>query len=85
VAVRNEIEDRAGRSLSLGAVYSTLYRLEEKGYLSSSRGEPTAERGGRAKRVFVVEAPGVAALDRTRRMLERMWEGAEPALRLSPS
>jgi PadR family transcriptional regulator PadR len=85
VAVRNEIEGRAGRSLSLGAVYSTLYRLEEKGYLTSSRGEPTAERGGRAKRVFAVEAPGLEALDRTRRMLDRMWEGAEPALRLSPS
>ena len=85
VAVRNEIDARAGRSLSLGAVYSTLYRLEEKGYLTSSRGEPTAERGGRAKRVYELEAPGVEALGRTRRMLERMWEGAEPALRLSPS
>ena len=85
VAVRNEIEERGGRTMSLGSVYSTLYRLEEKGYLRSSRGEPTAERGGRAKRVFEMEAPGVAALQRTRRMLERMWEGAEPALRLSPS
>ena len=85
VAVRNEIRRRTGRSLSLGAVYSTLYRLEDKGYLSSWRGEPTAERGGRAKRLFRVEAAGASALGATRRMLERMWEGAELIPRLGLS
>jgi PadR family transcriptional regulator PadR len=77
VAVRNEIRERTGRSVSLGSVYSTLYRLEEKGYLRSERGEPTPERGGRAKRLFRVERTGAVALSATRQMLDRMWEGAE--------
>ena len=85
VAVRNEIRERTGRSMSLGAVYSTLYRLEGKGYLRSERGEPTPERGGRAKRLFRVEASGVAALAATRRMLERMWAGTELVAGLGPT
>lgn len=81
VTVRQEIERRTGRSLSLGAIYSTLYRLESKGLVSSRLGESTPERGGRAKRLFGVETEGERALGATRRMLERMWEGAEPVLR----
>ena len=82
VAVRNEIEERSGRSLSLGAIYSTLYRLEEKGFVRSDRGEPTAERGGRAKRLYRVEASGARAVTATRRMFERMWTGTELVPRL---
>lgn len=77
VTIRRELEERAGRSLSLGAIYSTLYRLEEKGHVSSERGEATAERGGRAKRLFRLEASGARALAETRLRLERMWEGLE--------
>lgn len=53
-----EIEERTGREISIGAVYATLERLEAKGYVSSFTGEPTAERGGRAKRHFEIEAAG---------------------------
>ncbi|HMH11915.1 MAG TPA: helix-turn-helix transcriptional regulator [Edaphobacter sp.] len=60
--VRREIEERTGRNLSIGAVYATLERLEAKGYVRSFTGEPTAERGGRAKRLFRVEALGNRAL-----------------------
>lgn len=60
--VRREIEERTGRDLSIGAVYATLERLEAKGYISSRTGEPTPERGGRAKRLFQVEAAGKRAL-----------------------
>jgi PadR family transcriptional regulator PadR len=60
--VRREIEERTGRNISIGAVYATLERLEAKGYVRSSTGEPTAERGGRAKRLFRVEALGNRAL-----------------------
>lgn len=60
--VRREIEERTGRNISIGAVYATLERLEAKGYVSSFTGEPTAERGGRAKRLFRVEALGKRAL-----------------------
>lgn len=85
VTVRQEIKRRTGRSLSLGAVYSTLYRIESKGLVSSRLGESTSERGGRAKRLFRVETEGEQALRATRRMLERMWEGAEPVLRAESS
>ena len=60
--IRREIEERANRRASLGAVYTTLDRLEAKGFVSSWVGEPTPERGGRAKKFFKIEAPGQAVL-----------------------
>ena len=62
VSVRDEIRGRSGRSVSRGAVYVTLDRLERKGMLVSGLGEPTPERGGKAKRLFSLEPDGVAAL-----------------------
>ncbi len=62
VSVRDEIRGRAGRPVSRGAVYVTLDRLERKGLLTSGMGEPTPERGGKAKRLFSLEPDGVAAL-----------------------
>ena len=75
VTVRMEIEKRTGRSLSIGAIYATLARLEAKGYVSSQTGEPTAERGGRAKRHFRVEAAGLRALRASQRAIENMSAG----------
>jgi PadR family transcriptional regulator PadR len=60
--VRREIEEPTGRNLSIGAVYATLERSKRRGYISSFTGEPTPERGGRAKRWFRVEAAGKRAL-----------------------
>ena len=79
--IRREIERRAGRRVSLGAVYATLSRLEEKGLLASWQGEATARRGGRSKRHFRVEPAGVRALEASRQVMERMWEGVELASR----
>jgi PadR family transcriptional regulator len=76
--IQNEIEERAGRTTSVGALYTVLARLEEKGYVSSTLADPTPERGGRAKRYFKVERAGRAALKRTRTVLARMWDGLEP-------
>ena len=67
VAIRQHLTDVLGRDISIGAVYTTLQRLEEKGYVSSFLGEPTAARGGRAKRFFRIDAPGADALTRTER------------------
>jgi DNA-binding PadR family transcriptional regulator len=75
VTVRQEIEARISREVSIGAVYATLDRLEAKGYVKSQIGEPTPERGGRSKRFFRVTAKGVAAVNRTHRALESMTEG----------
>ncbi len=75
VTVRQEIELRTQREVSIGAVYATLGRLEAKGYVKSRRGDPTPERGGRSKRFFRVTARGVAAVNRTHHALQSMTEG----------
>src|ERR1700693_717395 len=77
VTVRQEIEFRTKREVSIGAVYATLDRLESKGYVKSHRGDPTPERGGRAKRFFRVTAKGMAAVNRTQRVLQSMSEGLD--------
>src|ERR1700746_1809734 len=77
VTVRQEIEFRTKREVSIGAVYATLDRLERKGYVKSRRGEPTPERGGRSKRFFRVTAKGVAAVNRTHHALSRLIEGLD--------
>lgn len=77
VTVRQEIEFRTKRDVSIGAVYATLDRLERKGYVKSYLGEPTPERGGRSKRFFRVAAKGLAAVNRTQRALQRMTEGLD--------
>ncbi len=73
--IREEIEDRTGREVSYGAVYTTLSRLEKKGYVSHHLGDATPERGGRARKYFRVETVGEEALRATRQALGIMWEG----------
>src|SRR5688572_24053530 len=75
MTVRREIDERTGRDASIGAVYATLDRLEAKGLVRSSIGEPTPERGGRAKRCFTISAEGLRALRRSQQALGRMLEG----------
>lgn len=77
VTVRQEIESRTKREVSIGAVYATLERLETKGYVKSHRGDPTPERGGRSKRFFRVTPRGVAAVNRAQRALQNMTEGLD--------
>src|SRR5580692_1147319 len=77
VTVRQEIEFRTSREVSIGAVYATLERLESKGYVKSRRGDPTPERGGRSKRFFRVTAKGMAAVNRTQRALQSMVKGLD--------
>jgi DNA-binding PadR family transcriptional regulator len=75
IMVRREIETATGRDLSIGAVYATLARLESKGFIQSSTGEPTAERGGRAKRYFRVTADGKSTLRSTHDVIQKMSAG----------
>lgn len=75
MTVRREIEERTGRNISIGAVYTTLERLEAKGYVRSVVGEPTAERGGRAKRLFQIEADGQSALRTSQDAIRKMTRG----------
>ena len=62
VPLRQTLEEATGRSVSIGALYTTLERLEKKGYVKSRVGEKTAERGGRAKKFFKIEGLGMQAL-----------------------
>ncbi len=80
VTILEEIEKRTGRAVMIGAVYATLDRLEAKRYISSKIGDPTPERGGRAKRFFKITAQGSAALERSREILASMWAGLGPVL-----
>lgn len=73
--IRAEIERVTGRSAAIGAVHATLERLEHKGFVSSWIGEPTAERGGKAKRHFKLEADGLSALKNARKTFERLHSG----------
>src|SRR5246127_5278293 len=77
VTVRQEIETRTGREVSIGAVYATLDRLEEKGYVKSRTGDPTPERGGRSKRFFRTTAKGIAAMNQTHRSFQSMMQGLD--------
>jgi PadR family transcriptional regulator PadR len=72
VTIRREIAERTGRDVSFGAVYTTLERLQRKGYVSSRVGDPTPERGGRAKRYFRIEASGTRALERSQEVIANM-------------
>ncbi len=78
VPIGSEIEERTGRSVTVGALYRTLDRLEEKGYVTSSFGDPTPERGGRSKRYFKVRPAAIRALRSSRNALAAMWDGLEP-------
>ncbi len=84
VSVREEIKRCTRRDVSRGAVYVTLDRMVRKGYLRSRLGEPTSERGGKAKRLFTVAAAGMRALRVTLDDTHAMLEGLPPDLSWSP-
>jgi len=75
VPISHEIEQRTGRDVAFGTVYATLERLQEKGLVCSELGDPTPERGGRAKRYFRVTSAGLRTVRETRRGLIKMWQG----------
>jgi PadR family transcriptional regulator PadR len=73
VPISKEIEERSGRDVALGSVYAALERLGKKGLVTSSLGDPTPERGGRAKRYFEISAKGLREVRDAQRMLTSMW------------
>ena len=80
VTIHEELERHTNRAVARGAVYMTLDRLEKKGLLTSALSEPTAERGGRAKRCYTVTKTALAALKASRRTLLSLWDGLDPVL-----
>lgn len=75
--IRATLMRMINRDTSIGALYATLERLQKKGFVSSKVGEPTAERGGRAKRYFELTAQGRQVLLSTKHNLETLWAGVE--------
>lgn len=78
VSIADHLGERTGRTPNLGAIYATLDRLEKKGFAVSRLGDPTPERGGRAKRLYRIDAPGLRALADAKQAEIRMWDGLPP-------
>jgi DNA-binding PadR family transcriptional regulator len=73
VSIQQDLEDRCKRSISIGALHSSITRLEEKGLLKSWTGGATAERGGRSKRFYDITAAGKKALAETKALRDELW------------
>ncbi len=71
--ITDEFEQQTGRSVSIGAIHSTLTRLEDKGFLQSSMGEPSSVRGGRRKRIYSITAYGIKALEDAKTLRLALW------------
>ena len=80
VPIVEEIERRTRRNVARAAVYITLRRLEQKGLVASWMSEPTAERGGKARRCVKVTKAGLQSLRDTRAAVDQMWSGLDPTL-----
>jgi PadR family transcriptional regulator PadR len=81
VTVRGEIEQRTGRAVSPGALYTALDRMEARGFVSSRLGEPTPQRGGKRKRLYTLQPAGERALARIYDSLRLMASGMSAKLR----
>jgi DNA-binding PadR family transcriptional regulator len=75
VPISEEIERQTGREVALGSVYAALERLQRKGLVSSHLGEPTAARGGKAKKYFRATSQGLREARETRYALMNLWRG----------
>ncbi|SMD34502.1 transcriptional regulator, PadR family [Reichenbachiella faecimaris] len=74
VAVLEDIQHRANRKISIGALHSTITRLTEKGFITSYLGEPTNERGGRRKRFFQLTASAKQGLSEMKSLRDELWQ-----------
>ena len=75
VTIARELEEQTGREVVVASVYATLERLQERGLVTSSLGESTPERGGRAKRYFRITAAGIREVRDSRQSLMNLWRG----------
>ena len=85
LAVRQDLSDRAGRDYSVGAIYTTLQRLETKGLLTSRASDPLPVRGGRSRRLFSVTGAGARAIRDAQQHAVAMWAGIGTPGRTRPT
>lgn len=83
VAIKEDIEERGKRTLSIGALHSTFTRLEEKGYIKSWMGNPTQVRGGLRKRFFEVTHRGKVELHNMKSLRDDLWRHSKTRLSLA--
>ncbi len=74
VSVKSYIADCANRGVNISAIHSSLYRLEDKGYLSSEFGGSTNKRGGKQKRYFRITSAGLAVLQQSKDLKQQLWK-----------
>src|SRR6516162_5536620 len=75
VTVRDELKEQGGKDVAVGAIYNGLDRVEERGLVESWAGDPTPERGGRAKRFYRVTANGIRAIKDTQTAIRKLSSG----------
>ncbi|MEL6535748.1 MAG: helix-turn-helix transcriptional regulator [Bacteroidota bacterium] len=80
VAIKDEILNQTGRTVTLSSVHSALYRLLDKGYLESRFGKPAQIRGGKRKKLFSLTSSGVAALQDARSQRDQLWNALPSAI-----
>ena len=80
VSIKNEIENRLSRSVSMGALHTALKRMEDKGYVRSYPGEATEDRAGRPKRYFEITALGKKAIQHTKETRDQLWSAIPKAI-----
>lgn len=83
VAIKEDIDVRCKRETSIGALHSTITRLEEKGFIKSRMGDPSVERGGRRKRMFTLTHTGKMALHEMRNLREELWKLSKATLSMT--
>ncbi len=81
LAIRADVSARMRHDYSVGAIYTTLQRLEEKGFVTSFKTEPLAQRGGRSRRQFKVSGTGHRALGAAQRIAASVWDGVQTTMR----
>lgn len=82
VSIQQDLEVRCHRTISVGALHSTIARLEEKGLLKSWVGGATAERGGRSKRFYDITLPGKRVLNEAKTLRDELWNVSKAKLSL---
>lgn len=82
VSIKESLDERASRKISIGALHSTITRLEEKGLIRSTMGEPTAERGGRRKRYFQLTHAGKVSAHEMKKLRDDLWKISKHTLAL---
>jgi PadR family transcriptional regulator, regulatory protein PadR len=83
VSIQQDIETRCNRNVSIGALHSTITRLEEKGFLKSWLGGATQERGGRSKRYYEITQAGKKAVTESKSLRDELWSLSNPKLSLN--